>query len=645
MLPDISSSRSLQFASLNRTILRCLDPVSHVLYLYIYSLTALSLGCSTLAIVLNVTGPLVQHFPSLLARSFPTTVDGFGFTPLGQFLSLSIFLGWVDSYIFKQTKKTYREFYIWLVAEYRSISQDKELRFMLSSHVSPHPLTGAMSMRGSILPGEIAEVEVRLSLQTCGRTSCDLPTFPPKDGGPNMTRFVRPTTIQHLMACRCHLLPPSLTSAFGKGETLPQIATCSSVMPTSHTLSVSSPPSLADPLVNRGQKLHAAISSATWPQDSEKIPLEDKQSVIVESHPTNHLTSTPESVPAPFHDGENTLVEHVFPEATSLTRSPGIYVSALNFGQIHIIGPTGKEKVIEMQHRALFPLWLYLVTQTHNGKWARVADIHHDIYGYDEHNDSEKKHISNRLRDHCRRLQDLIEKALIDVEWGTLNERLLLCKQQGQTTVRRICDLFTITDLPVFDQCQTLLGSQEETHADEQTSCLPVKQACEQVDATMNKVQDTLLDYPEQLTSCFQPFLNQIVKTAIAAREHLAKEYSATAQHTPDPLMKRRWLRKSIYAWSRSALTCASFAAVLPDPEETFLHKGERALRNGLKGYRILGEINAGRTLYQKYRHVRERDGDPWEPEKRTLTIWKQLLTTQAENTAEEQPILSAASA
>ena len=289
--------------------------------------------------------------------------------------------------------------------------------------------------------------------------------------------------------------------------------------------------------------------------------------------------------------------------------------------------------MIDLQHRACLPLWLYLIAQTATGGWVSVGSILQDVYGYDgvvineqtgEVQDP-KVRIKDRFHNQCATLRRLIEDACVEV--GLPKTNIFHQKNEHKTSYWRLSDDVHIEDLSCVQECRMLLEGLEKTHADENAYRAQVRSACERTSCAIEGNLSDLLDADET----HEPWIRRMVKDALStyykALTYLALDTQTEAGRTPDEETRRRFRRQGTQHWTRYALSCAQMAGELFEEQATLISNGEKALRKTLSGCMFLQDLERAITIYQEFKQLAEKDGDVWEPKEKTQRLWDKVLS------------------
>ena len=162
-----------------------------------------------------------------------------------------------------------------------------------------------------------------------------------------------------------------------------------------------------------------------------------------------HSGETMAAVMTVISEGPSCLSDAGPPVKEQATVASGIFATVLSACQIRLVGPTGKTRVIDLQHRACLPLWLYLIARTATGGWVSVGSILQDVYGYDgvvineqtgEVQDP-KVRIKDRFHNQCATLRRLIEDACVEV--GLRKTNIFHQKNEHKTSYWRLLMMYT----------------------------------------------------------------------------------------------------------------------------------------------------------------------------------------------------------
>jgi hypothetical protein len=294
--------------------------------------------------------------------------------------------------------------------------------------------------------------------------------------------------------------------------------------------------------------------------------------------------------------------------------------------QIRFVGPTGKEKVIDLRGSPFLLLWIYLIARTVSGGWVRVGDLLADVYGYDGPikdektglMDDPKERLQNRFHDHHRVLRGLFDDAQDEV--GLPRTKVLLCKREEKTSWWRLSDEVQIEDLAYFQECEAMLSGNAKAH--EKRSHASVKAACERVLSGVENLS-TLLTIDET----HEPWILQMAEDSLVtycnALKYLAADAHTEARKASDEQVKRTYQQMEAQYWTTYTLCCARIAGKWSEKRKTLRYFGERGLQKTLP---LLHDPERAANVYSKFKRLVERSGKRWKPTEETEQCWQKAL-------------------
>ena len=330
----------------------------------------------------------------------------------------------------------------------------------------------------------------------------------------------------------------------------------------------------------------------------------------------------------------------VLPEEQVLV-SPGIFGTVLSTCQIRVVGPTGREKVVELCYSSPHPLWLYLVARAEASNPVTTSDILRDLYGYSGlvenpktgQMEDPKARLLNRFHYLRRSLQSRISEACAEV--GHPETKILLSEKRQGTTDFRLSDEVQIEDLTRFKACRTLLAGFEEIHTDEAAYLTSVKATSKRIRKDIDGLPHLLMDMiPEMDNPWFRrmqkhemrnPWVDRLLKEALNtysdALQYLAIQANAEVEETPDEETKLSFRYREQRLWSTYALNCAHMATRYPEEQETLIAAGELALQKALSCSLFRRDPLDATIIYYDF----QRLVDGWKPDTATLELWQQI--------------------
>jgi hypothetical protein len=331
-------------------------------------------------------------------------------------------------------------------------------------------------------------------------------------------------------------------------------------------------------------------------------------------------------------EGESCVSDAGTPAEEQASVVSGIFGTVLSACQIRVVGPTGREKVIDLQHRVFLPLWLYLVVRTFAGGWVSVGDILRDVYGYrgwvnnvkTGQREDPKESLLNNFHQQRFALSKEINKALVEV--GLPQTNLFRNERGKKTFFWGIADTIEFQDLSHFEECRTLITEAKKSHADEEAYRAQVKAACEGFCATIGNPL-ALLAVDETHEPWIRKMVQDVFSTYYNALKCLAAQANAEAKKTSDEEAKRSRERQEAQYWTTYALSCVSTAGTLFKGRGTLISNGEMALRKTLIRCIHLNDRERAITVYQEFKDLVENGDKVWKPEAKTKDIWQKVLT------------------
>jgi hypothetical protein len=313
----------------------------------------------------------------------------------------------------------------------------------------------------------------------------------------------------------------------------------------------------------------------------------------------------------------------------------GIFGTVVGTCQIRVVGPTGQQKVIDVERRAFFPLWSYLITRTLTGGWVGIKNILEDVYGYDGvvenkktgQMEDPKQRLLNRFHQQRSVLNKEIKSALVEV--GLAPTDLLRRKQSENTSFWGIAPSIEIKDISSFQECRTLLAGASSPHRNQEASLAQVQEGCLGFSAL---ISDPLALVRVDQTN--EPWMHQLVQevftTYCNAINYLAKQAKAEADRASDEDAKRACERQETEYWTNYAINCARASAVLLENQQPLISQGEMALQKVLLYCIDLGDPLRAASAYQAFKDAVEHNGNDWEPHKITKACWQKVLSFNA---------------
>lgn len=315
--------------------------------------------------------------------------------------------------------------------------------------------------------------------------------------------------------------------------------------------------------------------------------------------------------------------------------TPGIFGSVLSACQIRVVGPTGKEKVIDLERRKCLPPWVYLIARTLTGGWVSVDDLV-KVYECDGWVDSEEIGQREDLRDRLRNrfnqqrftLMKEINLALEEV--GLPPTDLFRKDQRNDTYYWGIADAIEFQDLESFQECRTLLAGAKKPHPDKEAYHERLKASCLDFCARIGNPL-ALLNVDQTHEPWIRQMVTDVLRTYRNALNYLAIQAKKEAEKSSDEKVKLELQWEETEYWMTYALSCASTVGTPCGDYETLISKGETALQKTLNLCIRLNDPERATSAYQQFKELVEKDlveddDAAWEPQEQTKACWQRVL-------------------